>query len=221
MRLAVIVPYRNRPQHLRQFVPHIRRYLDFARVRDYSIHIIEQAPGKRFNRGIVKNIGFKLAEASADYVCFHDVDYLPVEANYSPVDCPTLLISKGITLDENLDLFLGGVVAFPNADFIKVNGYPNAYWSWGFEDVELRERCVLNGLAIKRREGVFRALPHVHEGQRPDGTPTDEARGSRELYLGRKPYERHLMGLDGLSSVSFNLLGAQTEAEFHHYRVEF
>jgi hypothetical protein len=94
VRLAIIVPYRDRAEHLRQFVPHMRDYLTDAKL-DYTIHIIEQTAGKPFNRGAVNNIGFKLAEASADYVCFHDVDYLPIKADYSPVDYPMLLISQG------------------------------------------------------------------------------------------------------------------------------
>jgi hypothetical protein len=156
LRLAIIVPYRDRPDHLRQFIPHMRRFLGEARL-DYTIHIVEQAAGKPFNRGATLNIGFKLAELFADYVCFHDVDYLPIKADYSPVDCPTLLISKGTMLKEDLNTFFGAVVALPKADFIKANGYPNAYWHWGYEDRELRDRCIMSGFTVKRREGEFQA----------------------------------------------------------------
>ena len=220
-RIAIIVPYRDRPDHLRQFVPHMRRFISDARLTECAIHIVEQASGKPFNRGTVKNIGFKLAEPSVDYVCFHDVDYLPIKADYSRVDCPTLLISKGTALTEDMNTFFGAVVAFPKADFVKINGYPNVYWQWGFEDAELRERCVLNGLTIKRREGFFQALPHVHEGIKSDGTVTEKGQKSRELYVRRKLFQRDMMIMDGLSSVAFNLVHTDTDNELYHYRVEF
>ncbi len=221
VRLAIIVPYRDRPDHLRQFVPHMRRYLRDAKLTEYTIHVVEQSFGKPFNRGAIKNIGFKLADPCADYVCFHDVDYLPIKADYSWVDCPTLLISKGTILTENMNTFFGAVVAFSKTDFTKINGYPNAYWQWGFEDQELHERCILTGLTIKRREGVFHALPHVHEGLKPYRTEAEKGQISRQLYVRRKPFQSVMMITDGLSSATFNLLRTDIDNELYHYRVEF
>jgi hypothetical protein len=218
-RLAIIVPYRDRRDHLRQFVPHMRRYMSRAMMTDYAIHIVEQAPGKPFNGGMVKNIGFRLAEASADYVCFHDIDYLPLEADYSPVDCPTLLISAGTSLLENMETFFGGIVAFPKADFIRVNGYPNAYWTWGFEDTELRERCMLSGLGIKRREGIFSGLPHVHAGLNSDSSLTDQARRPRAL-LQTQAVRARDDDHGRIVVVEFNLARADIGTDLHRYCVE-
>ena len=82
-KLAIIVPYRDREVHLKQFIPHLRAY--FARDKmdkriDYRVMIVEQEPGYQFNRGALKNIGFLLLESDADYTCFHGVDYLPIAA---------------------------------------------------------------------------------------------------------------------------------------------
>ena len=97
-RLAIIVPYRERRQHLDQFVPHMRAY--FARDKldkdiDYRVLIVEQEAGLPFNRGALKNAGFLLAEVRSDYCCFHDIDYLPIWADYSPVDRPTPIVWYG------------------------------------------------------------------------------------------------------------------------------
>ena len=91
-RLAIVVPYRDREQHLTRLLPHLVTFFErdrFARAIPYEIHIAEQAPGKPFNRGAMKNAGFSLAHGNADYVVFHDVDYLPLWADYSRVREPT------------------------------------------------------------------------------------------------------------------------------------
>jgi len=85
-RLAIIVPYRNRAEHLRQFVPHVATYFQrdkLDRNIPISIHVVEQSGNAAFNRGRILNCGYVLARESADYVCFHDVDYLPVWTDYS------------------------------------------------------------------------------------------------------------------------------------------
>src|ERR1700760_2481111 len=91
--LKIVVPYRDRAVHLREFLPHIRDYLDDSGIV-YRIVIAEQEPGLPFNRGAMKNAGFLLGGAS-DYTCFHDVDYLPLSADYSWTGSPTCLVLKG------------------------------------------------------------------------------------------------------------------------------
>jgi hypothetical protein len=43
----------------------------------------------------MKNVGFMLLRERIDYVCFHDVDYLPIWADYSLVDTPTMIVWYG------------------------------------------------------------------------------------------------------------------------------
>src|ERR1700674_114955 len=97
-RLNVVVPYRAREAHFRQFVSHVRAY--FARDKadrniPYRVLIVEQEHGLPFNRGALKNIGFSLGSDQTDYTCFHDIDYLPIWADYSWVDQPTHIIWYG------------------------------------------------------------------------------------------------------------------------------
>src|SRR5689334_12088754 len=127
-RLAIIVPYRDRPDHLDEFLPHIAAYFEQdERTKDIpiSVHVVEQLGQAGFNGGKVKNCGYVLAREVADYVCFHDVDYLPISADYSWSDRPARLCWHGLTLRENYESFFGAVVLMPNACFEALNGYPN------------------------------------------------------------------------------------------------
>ncbi len=178
-RLNVVVPYRDRQAHLNAFVPLLRAYFARDKIdRDipYRVLIVEQESGLPFNRGALCNIGFVLGRDHSDYTCFHDVDYLPVWADYSWSDTPVCILWHGaearpISLkhpgyrkSQNLDGFYGGVVLMPNPPFEQVNGYPNTYWGWGFEDTDLRNRYRAAGIVYTRRKGSFQALDHDHNG---------------------------------------------------------
>ena len=80
-KLAIIVPYRDRSTHLNTFISYMKSYLkDYT----YEIIVIEQADNQPFNRGKLLNIGAKYAiDNGFDYLCFHDVDMIPINADYS------------------------------------------------------------------------------------------------------------------------------------------
>ena len=211
-RLAIIVPYRNRPQHLMNFVPHIAAYFAHDKLDRriaMSLHVVEQAGNAPFNGGKLKNVGFALTRHQADYVCFHDVDYLPLWADYSFSPRPARLIWHGLPLQENWEQFLGGVLLFDNVSYERINGYPNTYWGWGFEDRELGERLNLAGIAWEKRDGFYRAIPHPHHGMTADGKPNAEALAMRELFYSRKPQMEHLMKREGLSDLNFKVLASE------------
>lgn len=160
MRLAIIVPFRNRHNHAKEFIPYMTTYLKMQN-HDFHILVIEQEDGKPFNRGKLCNIGYQSIEA--DYYVFHDVDMLPITADYSACLNPTHLIENASQFKEGIpyETYFGGVTMFPNADFMKVNGFSNEYWGWGSEDDDLIKRCKKENLIISRREGgVFKSLPH-------------------------------------------------------------
>lgn len=218
-RLAIIVPYRDREPHLRQFVPHLRNYFTrdkLDRHIDYRVVIVQQEPGLPFNRGALMNIGFLLAEPVADYVCFHDIDFLPIWADYSWADTPTAILWYGaeelpiapgrssMVVKHDLDRFdiFGGVVIVPNAAFRQVNGFANDYWGWGSEDTDLKSRFVRSGIALGRRKGTFMPLFQDHNGFRLDGTPTEIAKVNRRLFESRLQ-NPHLCD-DGLSTLRYD-----------------
>ena len=159
-KLGVIVPYRNRYDHLQIFKKEIVKYLDSNCYDNYVIIIVEQDNAKLFNRGMLLNIGFVEAKKlGCDYVAFHDVDMIPKYVNYSYANKP-IHLSTNFILEKNekerviFDEYFGGVTIFPMDLFEKINGYSNKYWGWGFEDNDLLLRCKekyipLNKLKIK------------------------------------------------------------------------
>ncbi|MCC7271234.1 MAG: hypothetical protein IT561_01105 [Alphaproteobacteria bacterium] len=206
--LAIIVPYRDRESHIRELMPELASYLGRRHPGlAYRIWVIEQARGKHFNVGTIRNVGFALARAEEahEQVCFHDVDYVPIDVDYGPVDGPTRLIWHGLRHVESREHFFSAVVAFPSVDFERVNGYPNAYWSWGSEDREIRLRCRVAGLAIRHRDGTFRPLPHPHEGYGGGGDRDARAIQMRALLKARMPGLRAgtVQREDGLTSLRF------------------
>ena len=208
-RLAIVVPYRNRAEHLIRFIPHIVTYFQrdkLDRQISFSIHVVEQNGDAPFNRGKINNCGFALAQDLSDYVCFHDIDYLPIWADYSWSDRPARLAWHGLRLRENWDRFFGAVTLFDNSAFKRVNGYPNVYWGWGPEDEELGMRCKLTGLNFDRRDGTYIALSHQHAGFSAPGIYTEEARRTLGLYETRRHKLLEMMTKDGLSNLEFKTL---------------
>jgi len=208
-RLAIIVPFRDRAEHLGKFVPHLATYFQrdkLDRHIAFSIHVVEQSGTAIFNRGRLRNCGYALARDSADYVCFHDVDYLPLWADYSWSARPARLAWHGLTLPEDPEFFFGAVVLFDKAAFEHVNGYPNVYWGWGCEDLELGRRCHLAGLGFDKRDGTYLALPHPHAGYTKAGARTEEAERTRATFLQRRSRFAEFMLSDGLSNLKFELL---------------
>lgn len=146
-RLGVIVPYRNRPYHLQPFLFRLKSYLSKTDI-NYKIIIVDQDDEKDFNRGMLCNIGFLEAKKLAcKYVVFHDVDMIPIDVDYSYSDHPVHLISE----DLPFDTYFGGMTMFPVKDFEKIDGFSNFYWGWGFEDDDLRYRCIKNNLKLNNK----------------------------------------------------------------------
>ena len=48
---------------------------------------------------------------------------------------------------------VGGIVSFNGEDFENCKGYPN-HWGWGFEDVVLQKRLLLNNIKIDRTNHI-------------------------------------------------------------------
>lgn len=195
-RLGIVVPYRDRPEHLHRFVLHVSNYFSRDKVDHqipYRVVIVEQEAGALFNRGLIKNIGFQLLKSATDYTVFHDVDYLPLWADYSYSDQPCTLVHygaevrpiapgvSGSRIEHFLEYFYGGAVLVPNELLEAANGYSNDYWGWGYEDEDLRRRLNLVCDGWLRRRGTFLALDHDNEGFRVDGHPTPLADINKEL----------------------------------------
>lgn len=228
-RIAIVVPYRDRARQKDQFLFHMARF--FRGRDDVSIHIIEQDDQATFNRGRLKNAGFALvrealALKTGDAVCFHDIDYLPIQADYSPPPSPARLIWHGLRLSEDPDEFLGAVVLFPLDDFRRVNGYSNDYQGWGYEDWDLYLRCRAEHLPITRREGIFQSLEHPSHGYDDSGELTPEGQATEDLFVARFPLiaDGFHHG-EGLSSLTYSVSAQEripgALPETWHWKVRF
>lgn len=158
-KIAIIVPFRDlhveqhRARHLAAFVPHM---LDFLRAsgEPFHIYIMQQSnDGRKFNRGKLLNIGFRLAcDDGCRVFVFHDVDLLPsVELRpcytTEPIAGPVHIAKVWHRYTGNSKYF-GGVVAFTREQFQRMNGFPNTFWGWGGEDDELYNRLVKVSLLL-------------------------------------------------------------------------
>jgi predicted glycosyltransferase involved in capsule biosynthesis len=159
-KLSIIVPFRDREEHLKKFLPAMAT-CDFLDGIDYEILIVEQEEGKPFNRGKLLNIG-AIQSHTASYYCFHDVDMLPIVSDYSYTTVPTHLAAEAEQFGFKLPYqgYFGGVTLFDKHSFIKVNGYSNDYWGWGAEDDDVMFRCVMKNIKASRKNGRYRSLSH-------------------------------------------------------------
>jgi predicted glycosyltransferase involved in capsule biosynthesis len=209
-KLSVVVPYRDREQHLKEFIPHMERVLQNDDIQ-YSIIIVEQADDKPFNRAKLLNIGFKESDTDSNYFAFHDVDMLPLDSDYTYPDGPTHLASEVEQFNWGLpyDGYFGGVTLFDKQSFIDINGYSNEYWGWGAEDDDVLHRCMSLGIETYRKECKYKSLGH-------------------ERNIERDPYLKNIAKLqrfqsqadpsiqidsDGLSNLKYEKLGEKTISE--------
>lgn len=149
-KLGVVVPFRNRHEHLEQFLDRVPKYLYIRGIRATFI-IVEQDNASAFNRGMLCNIGFLEAKKQeCNYVVFHDVDMLPVDVDYSYSEVPVHLATDRLDFDS----YFGGITMFPTGLFESVNGFSNIYWGWGFEDDDLRYRCIHNNIPFQKKPTI-------------------------------------------------------------------
>lgn len=156
---AIIVPYRDRAVHLNVFIKAIERRLPKSK-----IFIIEQEPGKPFNRGKLLNVGFSISEKeNFESYCFHDVDMIPMTVDYTKPSNPTLIATKVSQFNFKLPFseYFGGVLLFNKEDYIKADGHSNEFWGWGGEDNEMYDQVVKRkGMKVDYRDCFFTSLHH-------------------------------------------------------------
>jgi hypothetical protein len=154
-KLGVCVPYRNREEHMNQFVPWVSNFLTKKGI-DHTIYIAHQCDEYLFNRGLMKNIAAKHAiDDGCDYIVWHDIDMVPEDdsCDYSyPEENPQHIAVRISQSDYQLKYqeYFGGAVLFSKEQVEKTNGYSNDYWDWGMEDDDLFWRCVMEGYVDKQ-----------------------------------------------------------------------
>jgi hypothetical protein len=153
MKYNFIIPYRNRKEHLDEF---IKRFSEILKDKDIDaqFYIIHQINSKEFNRGAMKNIGFlEISKKRPDGLfIFHDVDVFPVSWGLIKYETNRGYFRRPIY--NGYDGNLGLVCSCWKEDFEKTNGFPN-YWGWGVEDETLYKRALKNGIIIDENSMVY------------------------------------------------------------------
>lgn len=180
-RTAIIVPYRDTPDKVRSeqmkvFLEHYHNFLP-----NLKIYIVEQSGyDKKFNRGKLLNIGYKISKKDGAQVYItHDIDLI------SPKEMAPLynLIPDHPVRIANLykekffsDIF-GGIVSYNSNDYIKSNGFPNNFWGWGGEDDAQYNRLVINDIPVyipHSKTLKIVGLEHESMSSNPETTNTDK-----------------------------------------------
>ncbi|XP_064120453.1 beta-1,4-N-acetylgalactosaminyltransferase bre-4-like [Macrobrachium nipponense] len=214
-RVAIVIPYRDRAQHLSVFLFHMHPVLQRQQL-DYDIYIIEQAGSGKFNRAMLMNVGALESLKQYPYDCFifHDIDLLP-EDDRNLYTCPEQPRHMSIAVDtlnyklpyENI---FGGVSALTVDQFKQVNGFSNSFWGWGGEDDDMSHRVRYYGFFLSRYPahiGRYTMLSHNKDAPNPERFD--------KLYNGEKRFKT-----DGINSIKYKVLDIQLRRLFTWVHVE-
>jgi hypothetical protein len=183
--------------------------------------VVEQVPGRLFNRARLINIGAHVAGDAADYFCIHDVDAIPIDADYGCPSQPLRLITRleGTfrPVTEFNGYYFSGSIALRREHFLAANGFDNDYWGVGSQDEDFFIRCLLKGFVPHEdREGRFTELTNP---------PTGDAYRSRRIRRGNKRrmirqcYSRKI-GTSGMNNLQYRIVGTREDGPVTRVRVE-
>lgn len=200
-RVAIIVPYRDREQHLPIFLKNLHPFLMKQQI-EYGVYIVEQAAGSQFNRASLMNVGFveALKQKPWDCMVFHDVDLLPMD-DRNLYTCPDQPRHMSVAVDTfgfklPYTTIFGGVSAMTVKQFRTVNGFSNSFWGWGGEDDDMSNRLKHVGFHIARYPiniARYTMLSHKKEKANP--------KRYEKLNTGSKRFDS-----DGLNSLHYRLI---------------
>lgn len=151
--MTIYVPYRNRPDHLAQFIPHMRKQIPSA-----TLIVIEPLIGCTWNREKLFNIAVR-EYTDESFIC-HDIDMLPINFHYTPYKGVMQLAKSSIQRQG----YLGGVTMYDLDTYKRAGGYHNDYWGGRAGDNEMAFNLQRLGISVARRPCTFRILFHPRSG---------------------------------------------------------
>lgn len=204
MRLALLVPFRDRYNHLREFIPHYTR-----RFKDANIFIGEQADDKPFNRAKILNSLFLHFQNEFDYFAAHDVDLLCTKGDYSYCEHPTQLATHAEQFRYKMPFpeYFGGVTLFNNKDFVFCNGFSNEFKGYGGEDEEMYSNVLKCGLKISYRDCYYRSLHHTRK--------IDPILHAKNVSLVKNGRGKN----DGLTHCKYEIVGVEEHPQYTKLKV--
>ncbi|XP_068160280.1 beta-1,4-galactosyltransferase 1-like [Antennarius striatus] len=202
-KVAIIIPFRNRHDHLKQWLYFLHPIL-MRQQADYGVYVINQDGNGVFNRAKLLNVGYVEALKEDNYDCFvfSDVDLIPLDDRnlYRCFDNPRHL---AVAMDKfNFQLpynsYFGGVSSLSKGQFLKINGFSNTFWGWGGEDDDIYNRITFRGMSISRPDfmlGKYRMIKHLRDVHN-EPNPENPNKLSQTEWT---------MGSDGINSLQYTI----------------
>jgi len=176
--------------------------------------LAEQDDDLPFNRGAIVNHAYAACAGMIDYVCFNDVDYMPMWADYSEPSLPSRIVWYGLDkrpVGHGTDRAviaqrygLAAVAVMRKWHFEACNGYSNTYWGWGYEDTDLAKRLESVGIPLGYKDGTFIALDHDSNGYDANGE-SEASKANAERFKHRVYPDM----VDGLSTLGATVVSIE------------
>ena len=219
--IAILIPFRNREQHLPVIVYHLHSFLKRHQIH-YRMFVVEQADKDPFNKGELINAGFKEIQKIFPYTCyiFQDVDLVP-EDDRIDYACKRTPMHLAAVIDKfNYILHagnsFGGVVSFKSNDYIRVNGFSNLFWAWGGEDDSLYQRVWLHGMTPLRDNMTIARYKMLKHANRQD---TRTAQAVKETFRLLKMATEHAQA-DGLNSAVYQVIEVKSKKFYTWIKID-
>ncbi|XP_076014424.1 beta-1,4-galactosyltransferase 1-like [Genypterus blacodes] len=167
-KVAIIIPFRNRHEHLSHWLYYLHPIL-MRQQLDYGVFVINQDGDGIFNRAKLMNVGYVEAMKQYDYNCllFSDVDLVPMNDRnfYRCFEMPRHLAVAMDKFNFHLpyETYFGGVSSLSKDQYLKINGFSNTFWGWGGEDDDIHNRIKHRGMYISRPDsmtGRYKMIKH-------------------------------------------------------------
>jgi len=215
-RVAIIIPYRDRLEHLQYFLMYMHKILQRQEL-DYQIYVVNQVDSNPFNRAKLLNVGFVESLKQYDWQCFvfHDVDLI-LENDKCLYRCPEMPRHISVAIDKykyRLPYYsiFGGITSMTVDHMVALNGYSNRYWGWGGEDDDMFARVRSANLKILRpspQTGRFKMIRHLRESSNTNNPD--------RFKLLKGALER--MSVDGLNSLKYTV--REIHSEWTHTMID-
>ena len=167
MKSTIIIPFRDsfkngeRHQQLDIVSKRIQEVCK-EHSQDYEILVIHQNGDDFFNKSMLLNIGVDISIKNSDYFILHDVDHYPLNVNnlYREREKSGNLLKIQDGKEYTGPGFWGGVVYIKKEDYLKINGFCNYFWGWGWEDSAIGQRLNAKDIEHEQGDGIFKQLYH-------------------------------------------------------------
>lgn len=147
--MTLLVPYRDRADHLKEFVKELGS--------KHDIVIVEQCDDKPFNRGKLINAGY--LETKPYLFVVNDIDMIGPHEAYKPLSHINQLCRSEIQRSS----YLGGATMYDAYRFEQAGGYHNDYFHRA-EDNEMMFTIKRKKIIVTFHDHPFIYLPHPRSG---------------------------------------------------------